>query len=108
MSTQRRLRSRRMRGISLVELMIGITLGLLLLLGLSSLYLSNSLARAEFNKSAEQIENGRYALDVLARDLELAGFMGAHHLAKTRRRLPACRRSARAVSRISALRSRLP
>lgn len=83
MNLQRRPRSRRMRGISLVELMVGITLGLLLLLGLSSLYLSNSFARAEFNKSAEQIENGRYALDVLARDLELAGFMGAHHLAKT-------------------------
>ena len=83
MNPRRPLPLRRMRGVSLVELMIGITLGLVLLLGLSSLYLSNSQARTEFNKSAEQIENGRYALDVLARDLELAGFMGAHHLAKT-------------------------
>jgi type IV pilus assembly protein PilW len=83
MMTTRFRRRRYMRGVSLVELMIGITLGLLLLIGLSSLYLSNSLARTEFNKSAEQIENGRYALDLLARDLELAGFMGAHHLAKS-------------------------
>ncbi|KWR89998.1 PilW family protein [Cupriavidus sp. IDO] len=82
MSTARNRLLRRERGISLIELMIGITLGLLLLTALASLYFANSVSRAEFVKSSEQIENGRYALDLIRRDAELAGFFGSGGIAK--------------------------
>ena len=70
------LHPRRQRGLSLVELMIGVTIGLALLAALGSLYVATSKARAEFNKTGEQVENGRYALESMARDIEMAGFFG--------------------------------
>jgi len=72
--------SRRQGGLSLVELMIGMAIGLVLLAALGSLYVSSSKARAEFNKTSEQVENGRYALDSIARDVEMAGFWGQANL----------------------------
>ncbi|CAG2158143.1 hypothetical protein LMG31506_06260 [Cupriavidus yeoncheonensis] len=78
----RRRLLRLQRGVSLVELMIGITLGLLLLTALAGLYYANSVSRSELVKSSEQIENGRYALDLIRRDAELAGFFGAGGIAK--------------------------
>lgn len=64
-------------GFSLIELMVAITLGLFLVIGLISLIVSNSVARTEFDKSSRQIENGRYALSLLTEDIEHAGFTGA-------------------------------
>lgn len=69
-------KQRREAGLSLVELMIGMAIGLVLLAALGSLYVSSSKARAEFNKTSEQVENGRYALESIARDVEMAGFWG--------------------------------
>lgn len=72
-----RMRSRqRQRGMSLVELMIGATIGLALLAALGSLYVATAKARAEFNKTGEQVENGRFALESMTRDIETAGFYG--------------------------------
>lgn len=72
----------RQRGFSLVELMVGITLGLLLLLVLGNLYLSTARSRNEFTNSAEQMENGRYVLDMLGQEIELAGFFGPSNIAR--------------------------
>lgn len=81
-SRPRATRLRRQRGISLIELMIGITIGLVLLTALASLYYANSLSRTEFAKSAEQVENGRYALEQIRREVELAGFFGVGSIAR--------------------------
>ena len=81
-SRGRATRLRRQRGISLIELMIGITIGLVLLTALASLYYANSLSRTEFAKSAEQVENGRYALEQIRREVELAGFFGVGSIAR--------------------------
>lgn len=62
------------QGFSLVELMIGMTVGLLVLFGISSVILSSSTSRKEIEKIGNQIENGRYASQVIAEDLKLAGF----------------------------------
>ncbi|MCO4889977.1 PilW family protein [Cupriavidus sp. WGtm5] len=78
----RATRLRRQRGISLIELMIGITIGLVLLTALASLYYANSLSRTEFAKAAEQVENGRYALEQIRREVELAGFFGVGNIAR--------------------------
>ncbi|MDC6294525.1 PilW family protein [Ralstonia pseudosolanacearum] len=74
---------RRQRGMSLVELMIGMALGLLLLTALGSLYFSTTQSRAQLANSASQIENGRYVLDLISQELGLAGFMGASSVRST-------------------------
>lgn len=70
------LNTSRHSGFSLVELMISITIGLFLLLGLSTLLISNSATRTELEKSSRQVENGRYAAQLLADDIHHAGFYG--------------------------------
>lgn len=69
--------SRKGGGFTIVELMVAITLGLFLLIGLSSLLVSTVGTRSELDKSARQIDNGRYALQLLTEDIQLAGFVGA-------------------------------
>lgn len=63
-------------GFSLVELMVAITIGLFLAGGLTSLFVSNSRARTETEKNNRQLENGRYAMSLLADDLRHAGYYG--------------------------------
>ncbi len=63
-------------GFSLVELMVAVTIGLLLLAALATIFVNSSQTQKEQQKSMQQIENGRYALDILSQDLRLAGFYG--------------------------------
>jgi type IV pilus assembly protein PilW len=65
------------RGFTLVELMIASTLGLLILAGLTTLFVNNTSAQAEVEKSSRQIENGRFATQLLTGDLRNAGYYGA-------------------------------
>src|SRR5262245_21942596 len=53
-------------GFSIVELMIALTLGLILVTVLVSALTANSAGRAELDKSSQQIESGRYALQLLS------------------------------------------
>lgn len=66
-------------GFSLIELMIAMTIGLLLLGGLTMIFVNSSSASRELQKTAQQIENGRYAIDVISQDLRHAGFYGHLH-----------------------------
>jgi type IV pilus assembly protein PilW len=66
----------RMAGVSLIELMIAIALGLIILAGLATLFANQSAARAEMERSSRQIENGRFAMELLGDDLRTAGFYG--------------------------------
>lgn len=63
-------------GLSLIELMISITIGLLILASLSTLFANQSRTRAELDKSNRMIDNGRFALDTLSGDLRMAGYYG--------------------------------
>jgi len=63
------------RGFSLVELMIAITIGFVILLGLSVVFYTSTVSRKETDRAARQIENGRYAMQVLSEDLKLAGYL---------------------------------
>jgi type IV pilus assembly protein PilW len=72
--------SARQAGFSLVELMIAVTLGLLLVAGLAATFASSSRARDELERASQQIENGRYAMQVLGDDLRLAGYLGEFDL----------------------------
>ena len=62
-------------GLSLVELMVAMTIGLLLLSGLVTMFASSS-AREELDKSSRQIENGRFAMQVLQDEIHHAGYYG--------------------------------
>ena len=63
-------------GLSLIELMISITIGLLILAALSTLFVNQSRTRTELDKSNRMIDNGRYALELLTDNLKLAGYYG--------------------------------
>ena len=68
----------RQAGLSLVELMISLTIGLILLAGITTLIARQSSTRSELEKSSRQIENGRYAMQILQDDIEHAGFYGEY------------------------------
>jgi type IV pilus assembly protein PilW len=69
------------RGISLLELMISMTIGLILLAGLVTVYVNSAQSNAELNKSAQQIENGRFAMQTITDELRHAGFYGQYYSA---------------------------
>lgn len=67
---------RRQQGFTLVELMVAVTIGLLLLGSLSALFVNNNHAQMEIERANRQVENGRYAMQLLNGDLRNAGFYG--------------------------------
>lgn len=71
-----RPRRRGADGFTMVELMVSIALGLLVLAGLVALFANTSFARNEIDKAGQQIENGRYALQLMTDDVRHAGYFG--------------------------------
>ncbi|MFJ1257021.1 PilW family protein [Cupriavidus sp. CuC1] len=69
---------RRQAGLSLVELMIAITIYLFLMAGMATLITQQSSARADLDKSARQVESGRYAFTLLQDDIQHAGYYGQY------------------------------
>lgn len=73
--------SRAQSGFGLVELMVAMTLGLVLLGSLGYVFIGTRGAfRVTDNLSRIQ-ENARYALDVMARDVRMAGYVGCINIA---------------------------
>jgi type IV pilus assembly protein PilW len=68
----------RQQGLSLIELMIAIAIGLGLLAGLTTVFVNSSRSQAELTRASQQIENGRFATQLLQDDLWHAGFYGRH------------------------------
>jgi type IV pilus assembly protein PilW len=62
------------RGYSLIELMVSMTIGLVILAGLTTILANNSRTRSEIERAHQQTENGRYALQLLTDDLHNAGY----------------------------------
>jgi type IV pilus assembly protein PilW len=68
--------ARRQRGFSMLELMIGMTIGLIIVAAMSSLYVA-SRGVYRVNESLARVqEAGRIALDVLQEDARAGGFTG--------------------------------
>ena len=65
-------------GLSLIEMMISITIGLIILSAMATLFSNQSKVRSELDKSNRMIDNGRYALEVLSSNLSMAGFYGSY------------------------------
>jgi type IV pilus assembly protein PilW len=70
------IRPYRQQGFSLIELMVGITLGLVVITAISLLFVNSSRTRTETEKTGQQIENGRYTAQLLMDEFQLAGYYG--------------------------------
>ncbi|WP_029891112.1 PilW family protein [Polycyclovorans algicola] len=74
---------RQQHGLTLIELMIAGTLGLILLLALVQLFVDNNRHRRQNQQLAGLQDQGRYALAALTRDLQMAGYWGGLFQAQT-------------------------
>lgn len=65
-------------GLTMVELMVAITIGLLISAALTALFLNITRTNDEMAKTNSQIENGRFAIQALQDDIIHAGFWGEY------------------------------
>jgi type IV pilus assembly protein PilW len=63
-------------GLSLVEMMVGLAVGMLAVVAVLALIVRMSMSRSEVDRAGRQIESGRYAIHKLAEDLRHAGYFG--------------------------------
>jgi type IV pilus assembly protein PilW len=68
----------RQAGLSLIELMVAITIGLFLLVGLVSVFQSSNQTYMDLGRASQQIESGRFAVQLLVDDIAHAGFYGRY------------------------------
>lgn len=71
------------RGLSLIELMISIAIGLLVMLATTTLFVNQHRNRSDLDKSNRMIDNGRYAMDIVSENLTLSGFYGTFNPSST-------------------------
>jgi type IV pilus assembly protein PilW len=64
----------RAAGVSLVELMVALAIGAIILAALAAVFFASSLSRRETDRGSRQVENGRYAMQLLTSELKLAGY----------------------------------
>lgn len=68
-------RASRQRGLTLIELMVSLVIGLVLAVVASSTYLYSKQAYNAVSENSQLEENGRFALNLLARNVQSAGFV---------------------------------
>lgn len=71
---RRRALRRLQRGVTLIELMVGLTIGLLLVIIASAIYLYSKQSYSAATETSQMEENGRFALDLLSKYVQSAGF----------------------------------
>lgn len=64
------------RGMTLVELMVGLAIGLFLVAVISTMFMGSLGTFVAQEAGARQQENGRFAIDTIAADLRMSGFRG--------------------------------
>lgn len=70
----RPVKPRRQSGLTLVELLVSMTLGLLILLAIGSIYIGSRQTYRMQEENARLQETGRYALEAMGRSIRQAGF----------------------------------
>lgn len=63
-------------GFGLIEIMIAMALGIVIILGITTLFADTSKSLASVDRSGRQIENALFTLELLASELSLAGYWG--------------------------------
>lgn len=74
--SKRHFSMNRMRGLSLVELLVAITLGAIILGGAVSLFVNNRDTYKTTNELSRLQETARYALDMVVKDIRMSGYFG--------------------------------
>ncbi len=64
------------KGFTIVELMVAASLGLLILTGAISMFVGNKRMYTEQDEMGRLQENARFAMDMLVRDIRMAGYAG--------------------------------
>ncbi len=70
------MKHKNQNGLSLIELMIAMLIGVLLLLGATGLFMSNKRIYREQDSMGRLQENARFATELLIRDIRTAGYVG--------------------------------
>jgi len=66
-------------GLTLIEVMIAMLIGLLLLLGVFGMFMANKRIYTEQESMARLQENARFAVGMLVKDIHMAGYVGCSH-----------------------------
>lgn len=74
---------RKARGLTLLELLVALSIGIFLVGGVISLFLAAKRSYTETDQAARTSENGRFALITLGRDIRQAGFFGVAGIPNT-------------------------
>jgi type IV pilus assembly protein PilW len=74
----------RQRGFSLVEMMIAITIGFIIVGAIGYLYLGSRQSFRTTDAMSRIQENARYALQTMAHDVRMAGYVGCGNVSNTR------------------------
>jgi type IV pilus assembly protein PilW len=77
MKTHRAIKLKSSQGFTLVEIMVAMTVGILILIALSAVMVNNSTSRRSGDRNATVQTNARYAIDVLRREIQHAGYAGS-------------------------------
>ncbi len=67
---------RQQKGLTLIELMIGLVIAMILLAGVAEIFLGSKQTYRYQSGMARLQENGRFALDIFAKKIRMAGYMG--------------------------------
>ncbi len=67
---------RHVRGVTLVELLVAITLGAIIMAGAVTLFVNNRDTYKTTNELSRLQETARYALDMMVKDIRMAGYFG--------------------------------
>lgn len=67
-------RRRQQQGLSLIELMVAMLIGTFLILGITEIFINNQKSYLFQQSQVSNQENGRFALALLSRELEKAGY----------------------------------
>jgi type IV pilus assembly protein PilW len=76
MKTNRTMIAKPAYGFTLVEMMVAMTVGIMVLIALSSVMINNSTSRRSGDRNATLQTSARYAIEVLRRDVQHAGYAG--------------------------------
>lgn len=77
---QPRFSRKNQAGVGLVEIMIALVIGLVLTAGVSQIYLSSKQTYRLQDSQSRLQENSRYALELLTKDIRMAGYAGCANI----------------------------
>jgi type IV pilus assembly protein PilW len=76
MKTLHSLKPKQQTGFTLVELMVALTVGMLILIALSSIMVNNTTSRRTGDRNTTLQTNARFAMEILRQDVQHAGYAG--------------------------------